>query len=140
MKQRRRIYYAETQKALIWERWRKGESLQKTAQLFDQNPSSVQGMLAETGAIRPPQRHRLRLTLTLAECEEISRALAAGGSIQSIAMRLSRAPSTICREIKRNTDRTAIGQATQISLPGIARSVGLLRLHESLGANRSPTR
>ena len=27
MKQRPRIYYTETQKDLIWERWQKGESL-----------------------------------------------------------------------------------------------------------------
>jgi len=27
MKQRRRIYYTETQKALMWERWRKGDTL-----------------------------------------------------------------------------------------------------------------
>lgn len=75
MKQRSRIYYSETQKALMWERWQKGESLQKIAQLFDRNHSSVQGILAETGGIRPPQRHRSRSSLTLAEREEISRAL-----------------------------------------------------------------
>ena len=103
MKQRRRIYYSEKQKALMWERWRKGESLQRIAQLFDRNHSSVQGILAETGGIQPPQRHRSRLALTLAEREEISRALVADDSIQSIAMRLDRAPSTICREIKRNS-------------------------------------
>jgi hypothetical protein len=51
MKQRRRIYYSETQKALMWERWRKGKSLQMIAQLFDRNHSSVQGILAETGGI-----------------------------------------------------------------------------------------
>jgi hypothetical protein len=71
MKQRRRIYYSETQKALMWERWRKGESLQKIAQLFDRNHSSVQGILAETGGIQPPQRHRSGLALTLEEREEI---------------------------------------------------------------------
>jgi hypothetical protein len=103
MKQRHRIYYSETQKALMWERWRKGESLQKIAQLFDRNHSSVQGILAETGGIPPPQRHRSKLALTLAEREEISRALVADDSIQSIASRLSRAPSTICREIRRNS-------------------------------------
>ena len=27
MKQRPRIYYTESQKAIMWERWRKGESL-----------------------------------------------------------------------------------------------------------------
>jgi hypothetical protein len=69
MKQRRRIYYSETQKALMWERWRKGESLQKIAQLFDRNHSSVQGILAETGGIQPLQRHRSRLALTLEERE-----------------------------------------------------------------------
>jgi IS30 family transposase len=103
MKQRRRIYYTETQKALMWERWQKGESLQHIAQLFDRNHSSIQRILAESGGIRPAPRHRAQLTLTLAEREEISRALAVGDSIQSIAKRLSRGPSTICREIKRNS-------------------------------------
>jgi hypothetical protein len=63
----------------------------------------VQRIIGETGGIQPAQRHRSRLALTLAEREEISRALVAGDSIQSIASRLSRAPSTICREIKRNS-------------------------------------
>jgi len=49
MKQRSRIYYTDSQKALMWERWRKGESLQKIAELFDRNHSSVQRILAETG-------------------------------------------------------------------------------------------
>ena len=42
------------------------------------------------------------MALTLAEREEISRAVAAGQSICSIAASLGRAPSTISREIKRN--------------------------------------
>jgi IS30 family transposase len=41
-------------------------------------------------------------TLTLAEREEISRALVTGESIRSIAAQLGRAPSTISREIERN--------------------------------------
>ena len=102
MKQRTRIYYTESQKALMWERWRKGESLQQIAQLFDRNHSSVQRILAETGGIRPAQRCRSRLALTLPEREEISRAVVAGHSIRSIARQLGRAPSTISREIDRN--------------------------------------
>lgn len=47
MKQRPRIYYSESQKALMWERWRKGDSLQQIAQLFDRHHSSVQRILAE---------------------------------------------------------------------------------------------
>lgn len=102
MKQRPRIYYTESQKALMWERWRKGESLQQIAQLFDRNHSSVQRILAETGGIRPAPRCRSRLALTLSEREEISRGLVAGHSIRSIATRLRRSPSTISREINRN--------------------------------------
>ena len=102
MKQRPRIYYTETQKALMWERWRKGDSLQQIAQLFDRNHSSIQGILAESGGIQPVSRCRSRLALTLAEREEISRAVAGSQSIRSIAMSLGRAPSTISREIKRN--------------------------------------
>lgn len=103
MKQRRRIYYSESQKALMWERWRAGESLQHIAELFNRNHSSVQGILAQTGGIQPAPRRRSRLALTLAEREEISSGLVAGDSIQSIARRLSRSPSTICRKIKRNS-------------------------------------
>ena len=99
---RPRIHYTESQKALMWERWQKGESLQQIAQLFDRNHSSIQGILAVTGGIRPAPRRRSRLALTLAEREEISRAVVAGHSMRSIAVQLGRAPSTISREIKRN--------------------------------------
>lgn len=102
MKQRPRIYYTQTQKALMWERWKNGESLQQIAQLFDRAHSSIQRILAETGGIRPPERCRSQLALTLAEREEISRAVVAGQSIRSIATLLGRAPSTISREINRN--------------------------------------
>ncbi len=102
MKQRPRIYYTESQKAVMWDRWQKGESLQRIAVLFDRNHSSIQRILAETGGIRPAQRCRSRLALTLVEREEISRGVVAGHSIRSIATSLGRAPSTISREIKRN--------------------------------------
>ncbi len=102
MKQRPRIYYSESQRALMWERWQKGETLHQIAQLFDRNHSSIQGILAETGGIRPAQRCRSKLALSLAEREEISRAVVAGDSVRSIASRLGRASSTISRELKRN--------------------------------------
>ena len=102
MKYRTRTYYTESQKALMWERWKTGESLQQIAQLFDRNHSSINRILAETGGIRPPSRCRSPLALSLAEREEISRAVVAGQSIRAIASSLGRAPSTISREIKRN--------------------------------------
>jgi IS30 family transposase len=102
MKQRRRIYYTEAQKAVMWERWRKGETLHQITQLFDRHHSAVQGILARTGGIRPAPRHRAPQALTIAEREEISRGLVAGKSLRSIASGLGRAPSTISREIHRN--------------------------------------
>jgi len=102
MKQRPRIYYTESQKALMWAHWRRGDSLQQIAQLFDRNHSSIQRILAQTGGIRPPIRKRSRLALTMAEREEISRSLVAGHSIRLIALQLGRAPSTVSREISRN--------------------------------------
>ena len=35
MPRKPRIHYTETDKALMWDRWRKGDSLEKIAQLFD---------------------------------------------------------------------------------------------------------
>ena len=43
MKQRPRIYYSETQKALMWDRWQRGDSLHEIARLFDRGDSSVSG-------------------------------------------------------------------------------------------------
>lgn len=105
MKQRPRIYYTETDKALMWERWRKGESLGSIARHFGRHHSAIRGILARTGGIRPPQRTRSFCALTMTEREEISRSVAAGESVRSIAQNLSRAPSTISREINRNGGR-----------------------------------
>ena len=105
MKQRPRIYYTETDKSLMWDRWQKGESLQTIAQLFGRNHSSIAGVLSRTGGIRPPPRRRSRRALTLSEREEISRGVVAGQSLRSIATTLGRAPSTVSREINRNGGR-----------------------------------
>ena len=99
---RTRIRYTDAQKALMWDRWQKGESLHQIARLFDRHHSSVRGILAESGGIRPAARRRSARALTLAEREDVSRALVAGHSIRSIAATLGRAPSTISREILRN--------------------------------------
>lgn len=102
MKYRTRIYYTESQKAVMWERWQQGDSLHKIAQLFDRPHNSIRRILAERGGIRPPVRRRSRLALGLAEREEISRAVFNGQSLRSIAGAMGRAPSTISRELHRN--------------------------------------
>lgn len=102
---RSRIQYTESQKAQMWSRWQQGESLHEIARLFDRFHTSVRGILAESGGIRPPPRRRSSRVLSLAEREEISRGMVAGHSIRSIAASLKRAPSTVSREIRRNEGR-----------------------------------
>jgi len=97
MKYRKRIYYTEADKALMWDRWQQGESLHSIAKHFGRSHSSIQGILSRTGGIRPRQRVRSSRCLSLAEREEISRGIAAHRSLRSIAVRLGRAPSTISR-------------------------------------------
>ena len=106
MKYRKRIYYTETDKAVMWDRWQKGDSLQTIAELFGRNHSSVAGILSVTGGIRPPARKRSASALSLSEREEISRGLVSGLSLRSIAAQLDRSPSTISREVNRNGGRS----------------------------------
>jgi hypothetical protein len=54
MKQRRRIYYSATQRAEIWDRWRRGEGMHDIGRLFDRGHSSIFSVLAPTGGILIP--------------------------------------------------------------------------------------
>lgn len=105
MKYRRRIYYSAKQRAEIWDRWQRGESMSSIGRRFDRQSSSIFSVLSPTGGIRPAERRRSRLSLSLGEREEISRGLIAGRSFRAIARHLGRAPSTISREVGRNGGR-----------------------------------
>jgi IS30 family transposase len=107
MKYRTRTFYSETQKAMMWDRWRQGETLHQIARSFDRHHGSVRGILAQSGGFRPPQRVRSSRVLSLSDREEISRGLVAGCSMRTMAASLGRAPSTISREIGRNGSRQA---------------------------------
>ncbi len=100
-----RIYYTEADMAIMWDRWHKGDSLNAIARSFGRSHSSIQGIFARTGGIRPAPKCRSGFTLTLAEREEISRGLAADLSLRAIASQLGRAPSTVSREVNRNGGR-----------------------------------
>ena len=121
MAYRTRIKYTPAQREDIWDRWKKGESLNSIGRLFDRPSSSIFNMLAPTGGIRPPIRKRPRQALTLSEREEISRGIVADLSIRSIANHLNRPPSTISREIKRNGGYDNY-RATQADLSAWARA------------------
>ncbi len=102
MAYRTRIQYTAEQKAEMWDRWQRGESLNSIGRAFDRPSSSIFGQLARSGGIRPPARRRSRLSLTLSEREEISRGIASHLSMRTIAAQLGRSASTISREVKRN--------------------------------------
>ena len=102
MKYRTRTYYTDAQKGVMWERWKQGWTLHQIAQLFNRSHTSVHGILARTGGIRPARRTRAAMALSLLEREEISRMMAEGQSIRSIAARLERAASAVSRELSRN--------------------------------------
>jgi len=49
MKQRPRRYFTDSEMALVWDWWRKGESLNAIARNLDRRHSAVQGALARNG-------------------------------------------------------------------------------------------
>lgn len=102
MKYRQRTFYTDKQKSEMWDRWQRGESLSSIGRRFDRASSSIYPLLARTGGIRPAERVRSRLALTLCEREEISRGLITKISLRSIAQSLQRSASTISREVRRN--------------------------------------
>lgn len=69
---------------------------------FDRGSSSVFSVISPAGGIRPADRRRAPMVLSLGEREEISRGLSTQCSLRSIARRLGRSPSTISREVRRN--------------------------------------
>lgn len=135
MAYRRRIYFTDKQKAEIWDRWERGESMRSIGQLFDRSSSSIYPLLSKTGGIRPPERKRSRLSLTLVEREIISRGIAALRSIRSIARELCRSTSTVSREIKRNggyDDYRAVDADTQAWERSLRPKLCKLAIHKRL--------
>jgi IS30 family transposase len=83
----------------IWARLRVGHAARPTARALGLTAGGVRAYLVRCGGIRPAPRRRSAGRLSLGEREEISRGLAAGLSLRSIAAGLGRAPSTISREV-----------------------------------------
>src|SRR2546421_6216281 len=94
--------FTASEKTELWDRWQRGESLKAIGRAFGKPSSSIYFLVAPHGGIRPAQRRRSRLALTLAEREVISRGITANQSARSMAKLLGRSPSTISREMSRN--------------------------------------
>jgi len=101
----RRWKLSLAQRADMWKRWKAGQSLHEIGRALGKDHVVVQFLLARHGGIAPPARRRSRLALTLAEREDISRGIASGSSMRVIAQRLSRACSTVSREVARHGGR-----------------------------------
>ena len=100
MTRRKRINYTARHRALIWERYKQGDSLHDIAKMFDRFHSSIRRIVEESGGIKPAERKRAAKSLKAEEREEISRGLSLQLSFREIAKRLNRAPSTISRETR----------------------------------------
>src|SRR6202171_5018104 len=62
--------FTAAEKTEIWDRWKRGEPPQASGRAFGKPSSSIYFLVAPHGGIRPAQRRRSRLALTLAEGEE----------------------------------------------------------------------
>ena len=94
--------FTAAEKTELWDRWKRGESLKAIGRAFGKPSSSIYFWVAPHGGIRPAQRRRSRLALTLAEREVIFRGVTTHQSARSIAKFLGRSPSTVSREMGRN--------------------------------------
>lgn len=149
MAKRRRRMFTAAESAEVWDRWQRGEGLKVIGRVLGKTSSAIFAHLKPHGGIRPAPRRRSRRVLSLDEREEISRGMAAGVSLRSVARRLGRAPSTISRELRRNgghrgyraaaADKRAWKQALRPKLCKLARYDELRQLVAArLSENWSP--
>src|SRR5208282_316020 len=98
-----RIWFTAAQKAVLWERWKNGQSAAAISRALQRkNKTGVERIVVLHGGIVPKPRRRAPAALRLEEREEISRGIAVGRTIRQIAQGLGRAASTVSREIRRN--------------------------------------
>jgi len=102
MRESKRWGFTTAEKAELWERWQRGESLKAIGRAFNKPSSSIYSQFAPYGGICPRPKQRSVQALTVSEREEISRGIAAHQSMRRIAKKLNRSPSTVSREIRRN--------------------------------------
>lgn len=100
------------QRHRLWQMWKSGSSITDIGIALSKAPGSVHTYLSHRGGIAPPSRRRAERHLSLAQREEISRGLALGRSLRSIALLIGVAPSTVGREVKRNGGDSVYRAAT----------------------------
>jgi IS30 family transposase len=96
---------SDEEKAVIAQRSAAGVPARRIARELGRPHRTVHGYVERLRRRPPRVRCRSGRQLSLAEREEISRGLAGGASLRSIAAGLGRASSTVCREVARNGGR-----------------------------------
>jgi len=127
----------------------KGTPMAIISRAIEKPPATVFSYLRYHGGIQPRQRRRCLKMLSLEDREEISRGLAIGRSLRSIAGFLQRSPSTVSREVNKNggrhryratvADKSAWKRAKRPKPYLLAQNIRLKRLVAAkLGENWSP--
>ena len=101
MRTSRRKWLSPTERVVVWKRWKDGQSLLQICAALKMTLSALTNHFKRSGGMCPKYQRRAS-ALSELEREEISRGLANGLSLRRIAQKLTRAPSTISREVKRN--------------------------------------
>ena len=107
MIQRKRWRLSPAEKIDIWRRWKCGQSQHEIGRACGRPHPTIRKILLPCGGIAPAARCRSRLSLTLAEREDISRGIASDSSIREIARLLKRSASTVSRKVARHGGRPA---------------------------------
>ncbi len=95
----------EKEKDIIWRGWRKGLTHDAIATKIGKTGACVFLYIQKYGGIKPQKSRRRPGALTLDERVAIAEGLAERRSLRDIAKCLYRHPSTICREVARNSWR-----------------------------------
>src|ERR1700687_1785849 len=135
MRQGKRFGLCAVQRSELWRRWKAGQSLHEIGPAFGKEHSSIRCLVARYGGIVPAVRRRSRRVLTAVEREDISRGLASGAALRTIAQHLDRAGPTVSRDVARHGGRSAyraIEADDQAWKSALRPKPCLLALHEQL--------
>jgi IS30 family transposase len=107
----------------FWTARASGATLREATNAAGVSKTAGHYWLKESGGVRPrPKVARAALRLSLVEREEISRELAKGHTMTSIAALLGRSVSTVSREVARNTTASGAYRAVRADRMALART------------------
>lgn len=133
-----------------WECFQAGQFASEAGEQIGVYRTTAKRMLVAAGGVRPRRGRNLKgRYLSLLEREEIACGIAAGESVRSIARRIGRAPSTVSRELTRNSVRgryrassahiCAFERASRPKPAKLASNLRLrVRVEQDLAKRRSP--